>query len=206
MNKNKNANNMFWVTDWIEKIDPTKNPVEVCPRRLENGKWRGELELPLINKRVVSTSLTEVTAMKNVYDKAAKLINEYMSNHPKLKIENIYKGKEYVYEETETGEFISAGLSERACQIQNKKAKEIMSESLKAVKKAIARIQKVNGSTDGIHLQVFDLSLFGEDATQEQVSWRLWEMLQKEFNNELTGVNFAVADNKIIGLGYKLQN
>lgn len=32
--------------------------------------------------------------MKNASDKAAKLINEYMKEHPELVVRNIFKGKE----------------------------------------------------------------------------------------------------------------
>ena len=98
---------MMWVAYWIEHAHPTQEMVEIWADEIENKKWKCEIELPLINKTVVSVSTTQVNAMKNASDKAAKLIDEYMKNHPELKWKNPYKKGGWVFVEDANGKFIS---------------------------------------------------------------------------------------------------
>ena len=92
--KNKSAPTMMWVEYWVEHVDPSQDMFEIWADALPNGKWKCEIELPLINKTVKSIATTQVNAMKNASDKAAKLINEYMKEHPELVVRNMFKGKE----------------------------------------------------------------------------------------------------------------
>ena len=200
--KNKNANTMMWVSYWIEHVDPSIECSEVWAEQQDNGKWRCDIDLPLINKVVTSISSTQVNAMKNASDRAAKLINEYMKNHPELKIRNMFKGKEWTFEEDEYGNFRSAGLSERARAREEKQMQYIMEESLKAVRKAIDRIKKVNGSDKGIFIQVMDKAIFGKDADKEKITLKIWETFQKEYNYEIMGVNWAEFRDSVIAIGY----
>ena len=88
----KSATTMMWVEYWVEHVNPSKDMFEIWADELPNGKCKCEIELPLINQTVKSISTTQVNAMKNASDKAAKLINAYMNEHPELKIRNMFKG------------------------------------------------------------------------------------------------------------------
>lgn len=80
--------------------------------------------------------------MKNASDKAAKLINAYMNEHPELKIRNMFKGQEWIFTEDENGKFKCAGRSPRMRVREGKQLQFIMTEFSKAMEKAILRIKK----------------------------------------------------------------
>lgn len=82
---------------------------EIWADELPNGKWKYKIELPLINQTVKSISTTQVNAMKNASDKAAKRINANMQQHPELKIRNMFKGQEWIFTEDENARFKCAG-------------------------------------------------------------------------------------------------
>ena len=116
-NKNlKSANSMVWVDHWMEEVDPLNNVFDCLANfvsRLPNGKWKCEIKLPLINEIVSAVSSIQVDAIKEVMDKAAELIENYMLEHDELKVENVYLDDEYVFEENEDGELISIVLQSK---------------------------------------------------------------------------------------------
>lgn len=116
-NKNlKSANSMIWVEHWIEEVDPLNNVFDYLSNfvtRLPNGKWKCEIKLPLINEIVGAVSSIQVDAIKEVMDKAAELIENYMLEHDELKVENVYLDAEYVFEENEDGELMSIVLQSK---------------------------------------------------------------------------------------------
>ena len=66
--KNKSATTMMWVEYWVEHVDPSQDMFEIWADELQNGKWKCEIELPLINQTVKSISTTQVNAMKNALE------------------------------------------------------------------------------------------------------------------------------------------
>ena len=110
----KNANNIMWVEYWIRKAHPSFEEYELYAEKYDNYRWICEIELPLINKTVKSISEKEVNAMLNASEKAAKLINEYMKEHPELVIKNSFKGKRWEIVSDENGKFLSMGKIGRA--------------------------------------------------------------------------------------------
>ena len=129
--KKLNANKILWVESWVNKADPNINDFELCAESLPNGKWRCEVYLPLINETVKSTSSTEVNAMLNASRKAAKLIDEYMKDHPELEITNEFKGMPYLIESDENGRYKSIGLSS---EYRRKEGEKMFKEALKNLK------------------------------------------------------------------------
>ena len=45
----KSATTMMWVEYWIEHVNPSQDMFAIWADELPNGKWKCEIELPLIN-------------------------------------------------------------------------------------------------------------------------------------------------------------
>lgn len=204
--KNKNANNMMWVEHWIGRFDPQREVIDIWGYEQPNGKWKCEIELPLINKVVKSISKTQVGSMKNATDKASKVINEYIKEHPECAIKNKFKGKEYCFTEDEQGHVITVGLSEKAEQTYMRQTRYIAEESLKVMKTAVNRIKKINGSDDGVFIETIKLSDVGENATSQQINMRLWEHFQKTHNYQIQAINWLLLGESVIAIGYTFPN
>ena len=84
---------------------------ELTADKYDDYRWICEINLPLINETVKSISEKEINAMLNASEKAAKLIDEYMKNHPELEIRNMFKGKRWEINGDENGKFLSMGMS-----------------------------------------------------------------------------------------------
>ena len=129
--KNQNANKILWVEYWIQQAHPSYRDYEISAEALPNNKWKCEIEIPLINKTVMSTSSTEVNAMMRSSSKAAKLIDEYMKEHQELKIVNEFKGKPYQLISDENGRYQSIGLSSEYRRREGKKMIQELIENVK---------------------------------------------------------------------------
>lgn len=203
----KSATTMMWVEYWVKYVDPSRNRFEIWADKLPNGKWKCEIELPLINQKVISIATTQVNAMKNASAKAAKLINEYMKVHPEMEIRNIFKGEEWVFEEDENGNFKSAGRSSRCRVREGKQLQWKMEESSKAVEKAISRIKKVNGSTKNLFIQVIDKSFFKEDDSLEDIQRKIRnKMLGDSSDWWISWVSTSIAEDCVAVVGYILED
>lgn len=201
-NNKKSASNFMWVMDWIGKFDPSNEPTEIWGHKDKNGKWRSAVLLPIINKEVISISTTQVNSMKNVSDKAAKLIRDYIKEHPEVALSNKYLRKDCVFEETEDGEFISAGLSEEAYRASEQKSITVMKESLALVERTIKRLDTIAGKDRKTQIHTYDLSLFGDNPTQSEITQKLHGMMVKLYSNNFEGVNWTLHDSTVIALAY----
>ena len=201
-NIKKSASNFMWVMDWIGKFHPSIEPTEIWAHKDENVKWRSAVLLPIINKEVISISTTQVNAMKNVSDKAAKLIRDYIKEHPEVALPNKYLRKDCVFEETEDGEFISAGLSEKAFRSSEQKSMTVMEESLALVERTIKRLDTIAGKDRKTQIHTYDLSLFGDNPTRSEITQKLHGMMVKLYPNNFEGVNWTLHDNTVIALAY----
>ncbi len=204
--KNKNANNMMWVEYWIGRFDPHREVIDIWGYEQPNGKWKCEIELPLIKKVIKAISKTQTGSMKNATDRAAKLINEYMKEHPECRIENKFKGKQYCFTEDEQGHVITVGLSEEAEQAIMRKTIQIATESQKTIKTALEKIKKLNGSEEGVYIETIKLSDIGEDAASQQINMRLWEHFQKTHDYQIQAINWVLFGESVIGIGYTFPN
>ena len=109
--KRQIANKILWVEYWIQQAHPSYKDYELSAEKYDDKRWICKLELPLINRTVQSISKTEVNAMINAADKATRLIDGYMKEHPELKIKNEFKGKPYLIHSDRNGRYKSIGLS-----------------------------------------------------------------------------------------------
>ena len=198
----KNANNIMWVEYWIRKAHPSFEEYELYAERYDNYRWICEIELPLINKTVKSISEKEVNAMLNASEKAAKLIDEYMKEHPELVIRNSFKGKRWEIVSDETGKFLSMGMSSAWRREQGKQMEKMTKDSLEAVKKAIKRIAKINGTSKNLFIQVLDQSLFDEDKPIRDIMYEVNDKIENDYHMTNMTVCYDKDGDSVIVVGY----
>lgn len=199
---NKSANSLMWVEYWIEHVDPSKKIVEITADELDDGKWKCEIELPLINKTIKSISSTEVNAMKNACDRASRLIEDYMSKHPELVIHNMFKGQEYIFEEDEYGRFVSAGLSHRARKKNITDLEKMNSDSIKIVQEMVKKLTKVYKTDKNLFVQVIDQSMYDDEKTIPQILNETVDKLEKDFNLQQSAIYYDKDSGKVISIGF----
>ena len=198
----KNANNIMWVEYWIRKAHPSFEEYELYAERYDDYRWICEIELPLINKTVKSISEKEVNAMLNASEKAAKLIDEYMKEHPELVIRNSFKGKRWEIVSDETGKFLSMGMSSAWRREQGKQMEKMTKDSLEAVKKAIKRIAKINGTSKNLFIQVLDQSLFDEDKPIRDIMYEANDKIENDYHMTNMTVCYDKDGDSVIVVGY----
>ena len=198
----KNANNIMWVEYWIRKAHPSFEEYEMYAERYDDYRWICEIELPLISKTVKSISEKEVNAMLNASEKAAKLIDEYMKEHPELVIRNSFKGKRWEIVSDETGKFLSMGMSSAWRREQGKQMEKMTKDSLEAVKKAIKRIAKINGTSKNLFIQVLDQSLFDEDKPIRDIMYEVNDKIENDYHMTNMTVCYDKDGDSVIVVGY----
>ena len=198
----KNANNIMWVEYWIRKAHPSFEEYELYAEKYDNYRWICEIELPLINKTVKSISEKEVNAMLNASEKATKLINEYMKEHPELVIKNSFKGKRWEIVSDENGKFLSMGMSSAWRREQGKQMEKMTRDSLETVKKAIKRLAKINGTSKNLFIQVLDQSLFDEDKPIRDIMYEVNDKIENDYHMTNMTVCYDKDGDSIIVVGY----
>ena len=198
----KNANNIMWVEYWIRKAHPSFEEYELYAEKYDNYRWICEIELPLINKTVKSISEKEVNAMLNASEKAAKLINEYMKEHPELVIKNSFKGKRWEIVSDENGKFLSMGMSSAWRREQGKQMEKMTRDSLETVKKAIKKLAKINGTSKNLFIQVLDQSLFDEDKPIRDIMYEVNDKIENDYHMTNMTVCYDKDGDSVIVVGY----
>lgn len=201
---NKNANNIMWVEYWIRKAHPSFEDYELIAEKYDDYRWICEIELPLINKTVKSISEKEVNAMFNASEKSTKLIDEYMKNHPELKIINNFKGKRWEINGDENGKFLSMGMSKAWREEQGKKMMKMTSDSIETVKKAIKKIAKINGTSKNLFIQVLDQSLFDGDKTIDEIMHEVNDKIKNDYHMSNMTVCYDKDGDSVIIVGYAI--
>ena len=202
----KNANNIMWVEYWIRKAHPSFEEYELYAERYDDYRWICEIELPLIKKTVKSISEKEVNAMLNASEKAAKLINEYMKEHPELVIKNSFKGKRWEIVSDENGKFLSMGMSSAWRREQGKQMEKMTRDSLETVKKAIKRLAKINGTSKNLFIQVLDQSLFDEDKSIQDIMYEVNDKIENDYHMTNMTVCYDKDGDSVIVVGYTFQS
>ena len=203
---NRNANNIMWVEYWIRKAHPSFAEYVLDAEKYDDKRWICEIELPLIEKTVKSISEKEVNAMLNASDKAAKLIDEYMKEHPELIIKNTFKGKRWEIVSDETGRYLSMGMSSAWRREIGKQMEKQMNGSIAAIKKAVKKLVKINGTSKNLFIQVLDTSLFDKNMSEEDILEEMNDRIAKEYHIALSTVSYDRNGDSVIAYGYVLQS
>ena len=202
INFKKNANNIMWVEYWIRMTHPSFEEYELYAERYDDYRWICEIELPLINKTVKSISEKEVNAMLNASEKAAKLINEYMKEHPELVIRNSFKGKRWEIVSDENGKFLSMGMSSAWRREQGKQTEKKTRDSLEAIKKAVKRLAKINGTSKNSFVQILSRSSFDKNKSIEEIMCEVDDKIICSYRVANLSLRYDYDDDCIIAIGY----
>ena len=196
----------MWVEYWIQKAHPSFEDYELFAERYDDYRWICEIKLPLIEKSVKSISEKEVNAMLNASEKAAKLIDEYMKEHPELKIINRFKGKRWEIVSDETGKFLSMGMSSAWRREQGKQMEKMTKDSIETIKKAIKKLAKINGTSKNLYIQVLDQSLFDDSMSIKDILSEVNENIKKEYNVSHCSICYDEDGGSVIVVGYTFPN
>lgn len=71
--------------------------------RDENGIYRCECYLPIINKTIIGIGDSSIEAVDNAYTKASAIIDEYLTDHPGLIDKEDLEDSRFILEEDEHG-------------------------------------------------------------------------------------------------------
>lgn len=197
----KNANNIMWVEYWIRKAHPSCADYELYAEKYDESRWICEIKLPLINKTVRSISDEEVKALLNASNKASKLIDEYMKEHPELEITNSYKSKRWEVTSDENGRVKSIGMSVEWRKRLGRQTQKKVELSAVTITKALEKINKINNTTEGLFVKAYDVKLFG-NKTGEEIDNQVYEMTRKEYSESLNTCSISVGDDFVIVIGY----
>ena len=169
--------------------------------KLPNGKWLCEIELPLINLTVKASSVTKINAMLNAADKATRVIKQYLENNPDVRWIPLSKFRHWEIEMGEHG-FVSLHLNSEYRKKSGQEMLRMQQESIKAVKKAISRIKRINGSDKDLFIQVLDRSLFDKDATNDDIYKKIFDTMYEQHNVFVSSIDCDTENNHVIVVGY----
>ena len=196
----------MWVEYWIRKAHPSFEEYVLTAERYDDYRWICEINLPLIEKTVKSISQKEVNAMLNASENAAKLIDEYMKEHPELKIINRFKNKRWEILGDEDGKVLRLGMSNSWRRDIGKQIEKMSNDSITVIKKAIKKLSKINGTSKNLFIQVIDQSLFDDDKTIKEIIDEVNEKIQKEYRIVNMATTYQTDGDSVIVVGYTLPS
>ena len=200
-NKIFKANKIEYVERWVRNYGKSKEYDGVEAKKTPSGKWLCEIELPLVNQTIKALSNTEINAMLNAADKATRAIKQYLKEHPDVKWPPLSKFRHWEIEMGEYG-FVSMHLNEEYRSRIGMQLVQMQQESIKAVKKSIARIKRINGSDKGMFIQVLDRSLFDKDATNDEIFKKIHDAMYYKHNIFVSSIGCDSDNDHVIMIGY----
>lgn len=204
-NQTKSANKTVYIDHWFVWYGEPNND-GVTATQLPNGKWVCELNLPLINQTVKSISSTAANAMENASNKAIPLVEQYLSDHPDIVFISRSSIRHYEFYTDELGETCFRENSEYRQRVGKKMAK-MHADTAKTMEKAVAKIAKINGTDQGLFVQVIDKSYFKEDDTIEDIQRKIrYKMLGETSDYYIAWQATTIVGNSVIAIGYILED
>ena len=197
----KKANKIIKVERWIERHGNKGNDWDgITASQLPSGRWLCEIDIPGVGITARAICKTESNAMLRAADKAYAIIKEFLHNNMNVDrtIENI---RNWEMEIGENGEFISMGLSKKQREREGKQMFEMTRKTFEAVEKAIDKIEKVNGSTQDLIVEVIDRNNFSKDMSDGEVLDEFYKRLTGQYGHFISGSSM-IRENLVIYVGY----
>lgn len=199
----KNANKIAYVERWMLVHRKTKDFEGIEANQLPNGKWLCEIELPLVNKTAKAVSTSEIGAMLNAAEKATKLIQEYLKEHPDMRWIPLSKFRHWKIGYDEHG-LIEIRLDSDYRKKMGEGMLRMKQESIKAVEKSVSRIKRIIGTDKDLFIQVIDRSLFDKGATNDEIYKKIFDTMYDEHNIHIDNICCTNDGNHIIVIGYTI--
>ena len=200
----KSANKLVKVERWIEKYGDEGDYWDgISAVQLPTGLWLCEIEIPVIDVVTRAICKTEANAMLRAADKAEKIIKEFLQNdvNTDKTIEDI---RHWEMEIGENGEFISMGLSKKQREREGRQIIAMTIKTSKAIEKAVDQIEKINGSSKNLVIEVVDKSNFPSSMDDKTILDELENRVAKQYGHLFT-VSSMIRRNLAIYVGYVLE-
>ena len=199
------ANKTVYIDHWFTWYGEPNND-GVIATQLPNGKWVCELKLPLINQTVKSVASTAANAMENSSSKAIPLVEKYLSEHPDVTFISKSQIRHYEFYTDEHGFTGFRVNPEYRKKVGNGMLKKQL-EAAKVLKRAVARIAKINGTDKNLFVQVVDKSLFDESDTTEEIQRKIRNKLLCETSDwHIVWQVTSVVGNCVIASGLIMED
>ena len=197
----KSANKIVYVHRWMIHHLKDEDYKSIEATQLANGKWTCEIGIPLTGKTVKSTSLDKINAMINAADKATKVIQDYLKQHPEIKWYPLSKFRHW---EIGYGEhnLVEINLENSYREKMDIDIENMKQESVNAVKKAIVRIERVTGVDKQLFIQVIDRALFDKDDSDDDIFKKIFDTMYEEHNIYLDPIQCLNDGDRVIVIGY----
>ena len=83
---------------------------------------------------------------------------------------------------------------------------EMMSNSLKAVENAISKLERINGTSKNLFIQVLDKDLFKEDMSTRDILNYITDKIREEYCVSTCTVSFSKTRDHVIVVGYTMSD
>ena len=211
----KKANKAAVVERWMMMYSDNREDYEgITANQIPNGKWESVIELPIINKTVSGTANSQINAILKASDEAYKLIKDYLKENPETKFFPLsffrgYEIKEVVcrYSNSRFGgeyvdSYVAVERNAKARKKTNDALNRIMVQRIETIKKAMDRLERINGSIKSTFIEILDESLLDETIDEDAVPESICAHLEKNYGaNAYPECVFSYKGHRII-FGY----
>jgi hypothetical protein len=203
--KTKSANKIVYVDEWlIQYGEPDSDGVMAEP--LSDGRWVCEINIPLVDQTVKAVAKSAANAMANASDKALPLIEQYLSEHPKVTF--LHKSLFHHYE-FYIDKYGNTNIR-RNPEYRKKEGQKDLEMRLacsKAIEKAVAKITKINGTDKDLFIQVIDKSWFDESDTIDDIQQKIRRKMLGDTSDWFIAWEVAsIVGNCVIVVGHILED
>ena len=156
------------LVNWISQVDEKLADEIFSPKKNEEGDWISEVRLPLIDKTVIGLGQDKLVSIKNMAVKASQLIKEYMKEHPKIKVKDLFGADCYDLVEDDDG-YISIEISKKEIKKQELIETEIFTKMQGFGKSIIDEFEEKLGTYGDLYLSVKSVDLFEKGLSEDQM-------------------------------------
>ena len=201
---NKPANNIMWVECWVQRVNPSLSfQISVEPNK---DKWVSEFILPVVNKEISTTGITEVETMLKAGNQAKKAIKEYIKSHPEYdNLVEPYWCHNWEIKEDDEGHFLGLGRSTKVRKMEGLEQAEKIGATGRAIQTALNKISKVYGSSRGFFIHVIDKNAIDENVDIIDYEQEILENFIERYNLKEENLRWSSArltDDNIILIFY----
>lgn len=199
----KTANKMAYVERWVNHFGNNNKYDGVLAEKQSNGKWLCEIELPLINQTITQESSNHMDALLMASEKATKVIQFYLLNHPEVEWIPLSKVRHWELTADDTG-FVSLGLSVNYRRKIWEQMQKDRADSINIIKKALAKLAKKRGSNDNAYIQVVGHAAFDDDMKIKDILREVEKKFMEDYKLVEATTCYDKETRSVITFGYTM--